>query len=674
MRVLNPVTVSLLTLLLASVTFVYSAPSNFCVTTAGTVLSGRFVDPDALLFNLSEPIVPQCRQLCCSTAGCRAFSLATVANEDGLFACYLHQTPLLTVQASTNYTAMIVDTAADPQHQLLRSLTLTNVRLIDAVEVPGVDWWTASNCSNVCTVLPGCIAVESAPIASSLTQYSCRPIAYFTSLAADPYSDTIVTLVSHAVPQPTPLDYDYSQSSHGSPMRGWNTYDSYGSVPPEPVLLANAKFMAANMLQAGYRLMSLDWGWWFDMKGNVMLDETGRYQVAEDRFPSSAGGKGLKPFADQLHSMGLLLGVYEDAGVSIYYNNTGEHHIPVGEQCVWPGNSYFLDWTDPAAQEWLDTKVQQWAEWGVDYVKIDCVGSIVGWQNVFMYSTSIARSSRPDMKLSISPGYNGDTQSERIIAPYVDEYRVAVDQHDLWDTPISFYPAIPQAVDYAIKLEGLYAGLPMVPSVANRSEEYQRLSYPDMDILPFGLILSMVHGGNLTWSAFNHTQQQTAFSIWCFYRSPLLYGGRLTPDALDMESIAIVTNEQLLHIHQNAYRSTSSFVNHTWLTVSSGRAELGEEYILLANINSTLAWDVYVVPSMGGSCDWVEAWSGRVERGVSSVQVSLSYAQSAVWTIGNCTSAAVERASASAVESVEAEQAAVSIERGTSSVSSVREE
>ena len=134
----------------------------------------------------------------------------------------------------------------------------------------------------------------------------------------------------------------------------------------------------------------------------------------------------------------------------------------------------------------------------------------------------------------------------------------------------------------------------------------------------------------------SHTQQQTAFSIWCFYRSPLLYGGRLTPDGLDMASIAIVTNQQLLHIHQNGYRARSEFVEHTWLTVRSGREELGEEYVLVANINSTSVWGVEVRSSRAGQCDHTEAWSGRVESGVSSVKASLPYAHSAVYIIGNC--------------------------------------
>ena len=641
---MSPLLLSLLVALLSGVTHVRSE-AQFCLDGGTTTIqSARFVDADALTFYTPSSYIDYCRHLCCTTGGCVAFSRSHSPRADGLFACLLHQSPLLSVEQADNFTADLVNPAQyESQQQAVPSLTIANSRLTDAVELPLTKPWTAANCSVLCLRLPGCIAVE-ATATSDVELLSCRALRYFTTVEADERYNTSVTLLAHAVPQPTPLDYDYLRQTHGSPMRGWNTYDSYGGVPSEEVILANAKAMATHMLQAGYRLVSMDWGWWFDNHGGVTMDETGRYQPAADRFPSSAGGKGLKPLADTLHGMGLLLGVYEDAGISIYFNNTGERYIPVGEQCVWPGNSYFLDWRNDTAQRWLDTKVQQWADWGVDYVKIDCVGSIASWQNVFMYSTAIARSSRPDMLLSISPGYNGDVKSERVITAYVDEYRVNVDQHDLWDEPVSFYPAIPQAVDSAIQLEGLYPGLPMLPNHLG-SDSTQRLTYPDMDILPFGRIYSMPAGGNLTWSAFNHTQQQTAFAIWCFYRSPLLYGGRLTPGDLDMASIDIVTNERLLHVHQNGWRSESVFVEHTWLTVRSGRAELGEQYVLVANINSTQAWEVEVhsAGGEGDKCDYVEAWSGRMESGVTSVNASLSYAQSAVYIISNCQAVKEER-------------------------------
>ena len=271
-------------------------------------------------------------------------------------------------------------------------------------------------------------------------------------------------------------------------------------------------------------------------------------------------------------------------------------------------------------------------------VKVDCIASITGFQQALMYSTAIARSSNPSMLLSISPGWNGDLASERAIAPYVNQYRLQVDFKDLWDTPQSFYPAVPQQVDYAARMERLYPGLPMVDSTGGVQTGEVRLSFGDMDILPFGWIYSMAKGGSgPTWSAFNESMQQTVFSIWCFYRSPLLYGGNLVEKNIDHASLAVVTNPTLLHIHEVGYTTTTTFVDHTWLTIYGGRPATGERFILKANINST---DEYVeTMSYGGGqvkCDWREAWTGRVELSRSLVTIRLNYSQVQVWVVTNC--------------------------------------
>ena len=72
----------------------------------------------------------------------------------------------------------------------------------------------------------------------------------------------------------------------------------------------------------------------------------GSLQMNASLWPSSAGGKGLKPFADFVHSLGLSLGIYTS-----------------GHQCCSP-----KDGTDGSeGKEAQDAA--QFAEWTVDYVK-----------------------------------------------------------------------------------------------------------------------------------------------------------------------------------------------------------------------------------------------------------------------------------------------------------------
>ena len=613
--------------------------ANYCIdSTLTSFTSTRLIDSDALRFNLSSSSVADCQTLCCQTAGCLAFSLQTAQSVDsGVYACLLHQS-IRASASSANWTLAYVNTGVREAELSVHSEVLLLSRLVDGVVLPNVSAWTASGCAAGCRQQPACVAVLAEPEAASAEQtatYRCTPIAYFTSIAADPSSQTVIHLMPRSTPQPTPIS-PFPPPPLSIPVRGWNTYDSYGGVPTEGELLLEAAALARHLLPHGYSLLSLDWGWWFSMQGATVLDEYGRYQPSPDRFPSAADGRGFSNFSSQLHALGLQLGIYTDAGVSIFFNNSGPHRIPVGEQCVWPGNAYFLDWREPAAQAWLDGVVQQWAEWGVDYVKIDCVGSITGYQQVLMYSTAIARSSNPDMRLSISPGYNGEMRSERVIAPFVNSYRVQVDFKDLWDENISFYPCLVTQVIFAAQLERALPGLPMAASSAAAGSH--RLSFGDLDILPFGFIYSMAHGGNRSFSAFNVSQQQTVFSVWCFYRSPLLYGGSLRDEHLDPDSIAVVSNAALLHVHSYAYQTVTSFPLATLLTIRARSGDVRESFVLVANINSTQPWKQTLSSEAGGQCDWSEAWTGRVERAVRSVDVMLAYAEVAVWTISNCSS------------------------------------
>ena len=488
----------------------------------------------------------------------------------------------------------------------------------------------------------------------------------FEGVEADPTGHTAVFLTGRATTQPSPLNA-LTNSTLATPVRGWNSYDrsatlstppplssnsphshptapsvlsvSYGSVPTEAEILLNAQSMQRHLLPSGYRLISLDWGWWLTLNGTTTLDVYGRFQPGPDRFPSSTPTLGFRPLSDRLHAMGLLFGIYTNAGFSIYFNNTGPHHIPNGTQCVWSGNDWDLDVTSPLAQEWLDGVVQQWVDWGVDYVKIDCIGSITSYQQALMYSTAIARSTNPNMRLAISPGWNGDLKSERAIAGFVSQYRLQVDFHDLWDEPMSFYPSVPQQVAAAAQLEGLYPGLPLLDSrVGQEGGGELRLSFGDLDALPFGWIYSMAKGGSKpTWSAFNQTQQQTVFSIFCFYRTPLIYGGSLIEEHIDPMSLAVVTNSALLHIHEGIWNTQTLFDDHTHLTVLGGREEWGERFILKANINSTEEW-VETLSVNGGQtkCDWREAWTGRVELGIALVTIRLGYSEVNVWTVSRC--------------------------------------
>ena len=124
-----------------------------------------------------------------------------------------------------------------------------------------------------------------------------------------------------------------------TPPMGWNSWNKFACDVNEQLIRETADAMATNgMKDAGYQYINIDdcWQGERDAEGNIQPDP--------NRFPS-----GIKALADYVHSKGLKLGVYSDAGAK----TCGGHVASRGH-------------------EYQDA--QTYAEWGVDYLKYDWCG------------------------------------------------------------------------------------------------------------------------------------------------------------------------------------------------------------------------------------------------------------------------------------------------------------
>ena len=122
-----------------------------------------------------------------------------------------------------------------------------------------------------------------------------------------------------------------------TPPMGWNDwYSDYCGVSAQLVEQTAREMVADGMAAAGYRYVNIDDCWMApsrDSAGNLVADPT--------RFP-----QGIAPVAAYVHSLGLKLGIYEDAGTTT---------------CAGYPGSYGHEAQDAA----------EFASWGVDYVKYD---------------------------------------------------------------------------------------------------------------------------------------------------------------------------------------------------------------------------------------------------------------------------------------------------------------
>src|SRR5436305_14535948 len=83
------------------------------------------------------------------------------------------------------------------------------------------------------------------------------------------------------------------------PPMGWNSWDAYGTTVTEAEVKANADYMAKNLKPFGWQYIVVDIQWsepnarahGYRPGAELAMDAYGRLIPAENRFPSSAGGR-----------------------------------------------------------------------------------------------------------------------------------------------------------------------------------------------------------------------------------------------------------------------------------------------------------------------------------------------------------------------------------------------
>jgi alpha-galactosidase len=127
-----------------------------------------------------------------------------------------------------------------------------------------------------------------------------------------------------------------SASLAATPPMGWNSWNKFGcNVSDKLIREITDAMVSSGMQAAGYQYVNIDDCW------QVSRDASGTIVADPVRFPS-----GIKSLADYVHSKGLKLGIYTDAGTG-----TCEKR--------------------PGSLNHEDQDAKTYASWGIDYVKID---------------------------------------------------------------------------------------------------------------------------------------------------------------------------------------------------------------------------------------------------------------------------------------------------------------
>lgn len=373
---------------------------------------------------------------------------------------------------------------------------------------------------------------------------------------------------------------DFRQWASTPPM-GWNSWDCYGPTVTEKEVKANADYMAEHLSKFGWKYVIVDIRWYIanDKAGGYneknaiyVMDNYGRYQPAENRFPSSSGGKGFKALADYVHAKGLKFGIHIMRGIP---RQAVARHTPVfgasgitADQisnekhlCSWLHDNYTVDASKKGAQEYYNSLFNLYASWGVDFVKIDDLSAPYYHQDeIELIRNAIDQCGRP-IVLSTSPGETPIANADHV-SSHANMWRMVNDVWDQWNDLVHL-------MDVAQK---------WYPYIGNGT-------WPDCDMIPLGHIAIRGERGKDRMTRLTHDEQYSLMTFFCIFRSPLFFGGDLP--TMDDFTLSLLTNRKVLAMHEQSEGVRQLFLRNGQLAIASNNKSHKASYLALFNLSDS---------------------------------------------------------------------------------------
>ena len=399
---------------------------------------------------------------------------------------------------------------------------------------------------------------------------------------------------------------------------GWNSFDCYGSAVTEEEFRANVDVMAEVLKPSGWEYAVVDFCWSHPDPGPchnphqvvgfcpmLHCDENGRLVPAPNRFPSAANGAGFKPLADYVHSKGLKFGIHIMRGIP--YQVAFEDMLVCDRKvrasdialldstCTWLNHMVGVDVSKSAGQAYYDSLFELYAEWGVDFVKVDDIladghpdsDGPYHAAEIEAIGRAIEKCGRP-MVLSLSPGDAPRSQADHV-AEHANMWRMSSDFWDDWK-----------------KLKRMF-------DLAHWWTPHRRVGrWPDADMLPIGQLSKRGPKGPERDSWFTQAERETLMTLWTIFGSPLMFGGALVD--LDEPTTKLITNRAVNDVIKFG-RNGAQLLRETdfvvW-TAADSRDEAAR-YVALFNtgektLSATLDLVGHGLPNSAAR----DLWSGRV--------------------------------------------------------------
>ena len=273
-----------------------------------------------------------------------------------------------------------------------------------------------------------------------------------------------------------------------TPQMGWNSWNKFQGNISEEVIKGIADAMVEEgLLEAGYTYLNIDDCW------HGKRDADGFIQVDAKKFPS-----GMKALADYVHSKGLKMGIYSDAGT---------------ETCGgYPGS---------LGHEYQDAI--QYARWGIDYLKYDwCNTPNINPQGAYTLISDALRAAGRPILLSMCEWGNSHP------------WKWARDVGHSWRTTPDIW------CDFdSLRVFPGYTQFGVMQCI-NFNDSLRQYAGPghwnDPDMLEVG-------------NGMTENEDRAHFTMWCMMASPLILGNDLRN--MSDATRRIILNKEMIAIDQD---------------------------------------------------------------------------------------------------------------------------
>lgn len=273
-----------------------------------------------------------------------------------------------------------------------------------------------------------------------------------------------------------------------TPQMGWNSWNTFACNVDEKMIREMADAMASTgMKDAGYVYINIDDCW------HGQRDEKGFIQPDKKVFPS-----GMKALADYVHTKGLKLGIYSDAGNKTCAGRLGSR-----------------------GHEYQDAIT--YASWGIDYVKYDwCDTQDINPKSAYATMRDAIYSAGRPMLFSICEW--GDNKP----------WEWATDVGHSWRTTGDIYPC--WSCEHNHGSWSSWGVLPILDKQAGLRKYAGPGHWNDMDMMEVG-------------NGMNEEEDRAHFSLWAIMASPLIAGNDLRN--MSETTKKILTNKDMIAINQD---------------------------------------------------------------------------------------------------------------------------